>query len=231
MAANLTRAIRRTAVEAQPAQIPRVRLVDVTAVDTSTSTATVSFDGGTTTIPGVPYLSHYLPSAGDVAEMLLVPGSKTASSPLLIGTTASSRVGCRLRRTTTQAMPSGTPTAISWDTEDEDTHGFIAVTATTVTIPAGKGGRYDIVCWVNYQSVEATFHANRNYVDIGVTAAATGYPASFRVKIDSVEDQAVMSLAGIPLAAGDSFVARIFQDTGSSQNLVAAWLTCYRTGA
>lgn len=201
----------------------RRRAVTVTAVDLAGRTATVQWADGSTTTAGVPWLTGYAPAAGDIALVDLAGGS-----PLLIGATRSPRVGCTLRRAATQAITSGTPNPIQWDTEDEDTAGFIAVTASTITIPTGYDGVYAITSRVNYQSVEATFHANRNYVDIAPTSAFTGTPASFRMKIDSVEDQTVVVIGAIRLAAGDTFVSNIFQDTGANQNLVAAWLSCYR---
>ncbi|HVQ96141.1 MAG TPA: hypothetical protein VMU51_34290 [Mycobacteriales bacterium] len=141
------------------------------------------------------------------------------------------RTGCRLRRVAAQSIPSGAVTAIAWDTEDEDTDAFIAVTASTITIPAGLGGLYDFSLWANAQAVEATFHSNRNYIDIAITAAATGIPASFRMKVDSVEDQTTVSALNVPIAPGDTIQGRYFQDTGSAQNLAAAWITCYRKSA
>lgn len=84
---GLTRAVRRAAAGAVPAGVPRFRQVDVTAVDTSAATATVSFDGGTTTLAGVPYLTSYLPAAGDVATLALIPGSRGAATALLVGRT------------------------------------------------------------------------------------------------------------------------------------------------
>lgn len=141
------------------------------------------------------------------------------------------RVGCRLRRAAVQSISNNTVTSISWDTEDEDTGGFITVTGATIVIPAGNAdGEYDITLWVNAQSVEATFHATRNYIDLGITAAAAGIPASFRQKIDSVEDQATVTACNIPLVGGDTVTGRYFQDSGSSQNVTAAWISCYRKG-
>lgn len=204
----------------------RRRTVTVTAADPATRTATVQWADGSTATAGVPCLSSYLPAVGDVALVDLVAGS-----PLLIGTPGATRVGCTLRRAAAQNITSGTPNPILWDTEDEDRGGFIAVPSGTVTIPAGLGGLYAITCRVNEQAVEATFHANRNYVDIAPTSTFAGTPASFRTKIDSVEDQAVAAIPAIRLAPADTVVCNIFQDTGAGQNLAAAWLSCYRISA
>ena len=85
MPANIARAVRRAAANAQPAATPRVRLVDVTAVDLAAATATISFDGGTTTVAGVPFLPSYRPGVGDAGLLILIPGTRGAASPLLVG--------------------------------------------------------------------------------------------------------------------------------------------------
>lgn len=55
---------------------------------------------------------------------------------------AAGRTGVRLRRAAFQSVPNGTLTAISFDTEDADSDGFIAVTGATITIPTGCDGVY-----------------------------------------------------------------------------------------
>ena len=60
------------------------------------------------------------------------------------------RVGVRLRRVATQNVNSNTLTSVSWDTEDEDTNGFITVPNTLITIPAGLGGVYSVTVSFNY---------------------------------------------------------------------------------
>lgn len=141
-----------------------------------------------------------------------------------------SRVGCRLRRAATQVIPSGAITAISWDTEEEDSDGFIVATSATITIPSGCNGLYAATLWVQAQSVEATFQAFRNYIAITVVSSQSTYPGNYRAKIDAVEDQAVVAISGCPLVAGDTVQGSYFQNTGANQNLTGAWLSLYRTG-
>lgn len=53
-------------------------------------------------------------------------------------------VGARVRRTTNQAIPATTPTAITFDAERYDTDAFHDTGANTsrLTIPSGKAGKY-----------------------------------------------------------------------------------------
>ena len=51
-------------------------------------------------------------------------------------------VGCRIRRAAVQLITNNTNTEFTFDTEDADTHAFIAVPSTTATIPAGQAGLY-----------------------------------------------------------------------------------------
>jgi hypothetical protein len=144
-----------------------------------------------------------------------------------VRTALGARVGCRLRRAAAQSIANNTITPISWDTEDEDTNSFITVTGSTITIPAGYGGLYALSLRVNHQAIETTFHSSRNYCEI--TPSSSNIPP-FRQKIDSVEDQTAIAVV-TPLAAADTIQCNMFQDSGSAQNLAAAWFTAYRIGA
>jgi hypothetical protein len=137
------------------------------------------------------------------------------------------RVGCRLRRAANQSINSATTTSISWDTEDEDTDGFIAVTASTVTIPTGLGGLYAITANCDFQGTITGAAAS---VSIAPTSGITGYPVDLVSYIDaSTNDRGVIGVV-IPLLAGDTFVVQCRHVTGSAQN-IKAWMSCYRIGA
>lgn len=151
-----------------------------------------------------------MPSAGD----------KVRASDIL------TRKGCRLRRVANQSINTATTTAISWDTEDEDQGGFIAVTSTTVTIPTGLGGIYDLTFVPQPQAGIS----GRAFCEVIITTSLTGYPAEFRVFMDSSnEDRAFAALSGIPLAAADTFVCNVFHGTGAAVNY-RGWMSCYRVG-
>jgi hypothetical protein len=149
-----------------------------------------------------------MPSAGD----------RIRASDILV------RRGVRVRRAAVQSIASGSPTAISWDTEDEDLGGFITVTSTTVTIPTGLGGIYAIT----FRAVGTTL-TGRGFVEIQPTSAITGMPTEFRNFMDtSNEDRAEVAIS-IPLLAGDSFVCNVIHGSGANRDFTA-WLACYRTG-
>lgn len=152
-----------------------------------------------------------MPSAGDLIR----------ASDILV------RRGCRVRRASAQSVNSGTATSLSWDTEDEDLGGFITVTSPTVTIPTGLDGIYAIQAHAEGAITEAG--GTRDFIDIVVTAAATGIPDNFRSAGEGApEDRFDMGIV-IPLAAGDSFVVQVFHQTGSAVNYTG-WLSCYRIG-
>lgn len=134
------------------------------------------------------------------------------------------RIGCRLRRVANQSISNITSTPISWDTEDQDTDGFITVTGTTITVPTGLDGIYAISC-----RVSGLFTNARNFVEVGVTTSITGVPADFRVPWNEPSDENRLGafISALPLAAGDSFVCNLFQSSGGALN-ITAWMSCYR---
>ena len=132
------------------------------------------------------------------------------------------RVGVRLRRAVNQSIPDGAATAISWDTEDQDTHGYWS-SGTTITVPSGRGGVHVATLHV----VMPTTVAGRYWAEIAPTSASSGIPGEFRDTFDSTEDR-VQVTATLPLLAGDSVVCRIFQDADSSARNATAWFAMYR---
>ena len=132
------------------------------------------------------------------------------------------KIGCRLRRAANQSIPNITPTAILFDTEDDDTSEFIAVTSTTVTIPAGYDGLYAITF-----RVAMSLAAGRSFAELTFSSAVTGLP-NLRVPGSTLEGS-ILASPTVPLLAGDSFTAVVFQSTGGATN-ATAWLSCYRIG-
>jgi len=133
-------------------------------------------------------------------------------------------VGCRLRRVANQSINNITETAISWDTEDQDTDGFITVTATTITIPTGLGGLYAITFFAQAAANLQT----RCYVDFNMTSTITGMPTDLRTVImTNNNDSRYLAAVTIPLNAADSFTASVFHTIGAATNHTA-WLSCYR---
>lgn len=133
-------------------------------------------------------------------------------------------VGCRLRRAANQSINNVVTTSISWDTEDLDTHGFIAVTSTTVTIPTGLDGLYAIT----FVPLPAVAPATRFITQVVVTTAITGMATTFRATGGAGENFMYVGIT-VPLLAADTFLCQVFQQNGAAVNFTA-WLACYRMG-
>lgn len=130
--------------------------------------------------------------------------------------------GSRLivRRAASQAIPSATLTAISWDTEDIDTDAFIAVTSSTITIPTLLGGVYAISA---VSAINGGAPTGRHLLEI----AAGG--STWRSTIEAGEDVGSVSVV-VRLNAADTIVTNIFQ-TGAATGNLTARLELYRLSA
>lgn len=138
------------------------------------------------------------------------------------------RMGFRVRRVANQSIPSGGANAISWDTEDEDTDGFITVTSTTATIPTGCAGIYVAT---TRQILSATPTSARSFLEINVTSSLPGMSIDYRNgSVDANEGGRLVVTAVIPFADGDSLVVNTLQSSGGSLNFTG-YLTCYRIAA
>jgi hypothetical protein len=132
------------------------------------------------------------------------------------------RTGCRVRRAANQSIASATATSMSWDTEDEDTNGFISVTSTTITIPTGLDGLYAITAELNCAGISG----NGGGIIVVPTSGITGIPTDFLTPLDPTRDRGAIGIT-VPLLAGDSFVVQAFHATGAAVNFTG-YCTCYR---
>lgn len=128
-----------------------------------------------------------------------------------------SRTGCILRRTTSANINNAVSATVSWEVEDFDSDGFIAVPSTTITIPAGLGGMYSLAIsgqW-NYASPVNTGASIR----VATAGLVYGYHGSTVVAADSVDAGTYQSSgcsAIVPLAAGDTVQFRVANASGIS---------------
>lgn len=129
----------------------------------------------------------------------------------------SGRVGCRLRRAANQSTSTGGSTNISWDTEDEDTDGFIAVTSATITIPTGMDGLYA----VSARCAAASSMGATNVLDI----TTSGLSSSGTFNGFNIANASLIT----PLAAGNTIVCSVYQSSGGAVNVTAS-LQAYRVG-
>lgn len=130
------------------------------------------------------------------------------------------RVGCTLRRAAVQNIPSGVLTAYSFDTEDYDSDGFIAVPATTVTIPTGLGGIYAIA------GKNDSGNNGANRVLKIVTSGAGDYTMCDLQNLATVPNNYGFGIT-VLLAAGTTVQLQGYQSTGAGQNHTAR-LDVYR---
>lgn len=144
----------------------------------------------------------------------------TGAAWVRIGWTSSTgRTGCTISRSAAQSIPNNTTTAISWDTEVVDSDGFIVVTSTTVTIPAGLGGLYSItprIVWASSPSATSAMSITAG----GITHAL---PTS-----NTITDTMGFNLT-MPLSAADTILFQVRQTTGGAINATAAMFV-YRVG-
>lgn len=139
------------------------------------------------------------------------------------GWSSAGRTGTVLRRAATQSITTATDTQISFDTEDTDTDGFIAVTATTITIPSGLDGIYAITGAVAWASSPG---ANSNVrIELGGTTG--DYRTCVGTSTVAFQNQQVAATVG--LSATNTISLRCYQSTGASINVTArleVWRLC-----
>lgn len=132
------------------------------------------------------------------------------------------RIGCTLSRSTNQSINNSTGTNISWTTEGYDPDGFIAVTGTSITIPAGFGGIYDL-------TVQGVWASSGSY-DVGLVPVVGGVQ-QFPNLMSNIYGSCSHSLSGIPLADLETLQVQAFQSSGGALNLTSAVLHLYRRSA
>jgi hypothetical protein len=129
-------------------------------------------------------------------------------------TSAASRTGCAIRRSTNQTFTNGVAANISWNVEDFDSDGFITPTSTTITIPSGQGGLYSLA--INVAFTGSTF----TRVALLPTIAGTVHGTNG----GSTEPFLSFGWVG-PLSAGNTITVQAIQTSGASQNLTGSlWL-------
>ncbi len=134
------------------------------------------------------------------------------------------RMGCTLRRVAAQTLPDVATTQISWDTEDSDPFGMIAVPSATLTIPGGGSGIWAITFLV----VQAAAATGRSFAEITTTIPPWNIGGALRFAYAAGEGF-IAGSATFPAAAGQTFVVDVNSDTAAGTTMTAA-LTAYRVG-
>ena len=144
-------------------------------------------------------------TSADIADGTIVNADINTSAGITYGKLAAIPK-VRLRRAASQAVTAG-DTAIIWDTEDADTDGFIAVSSSTITVPAGLGGMYAI----SGRIVSSTAFPANSYIT--VTAAGVAY--AFHIPSVSTQNNGAYSVC-VLLNASATVSVSCYLSSGSS---------------
>lgn len=123
------------------------------------------------------------------------------------------------RDSTDQTVTTGTPTSISWDTEDRDIGGWIAVPGADLTVPSDGDGLYSITLEVQWES-EASAAGER---DLWIEAAGTAYGRMNQAPRNSVPSRQATSTI-VLLSASDVVRGRVEHSQGGDSDVTYARL-------
>lgn len=131
--------------------------------------------------------------------------------------------GTRASRVTTQSIPNNTATPISFTVETFDQGGWIAVTSTTFTVPAGAipSGyttvALDVRVGVNF-AANATGYRKATVTQNGSPVLAPQVDAS-TTSVNNVNESTILTAV-----AGDTFQVEAYQNSGGALNIGSAYL-------
>jgi hypothetical protein len=142
------------------------------------------------------------------------------------------RTGCTIRKTGNVSVNNGANVVVTWTAEDYDSDGFIAVSSSTVTIPAGLGGLYAVSFSVLFDMTSLAT------IGTGITATLSGtirgYHGSVLGGNNTVTSTGTIRTSGmsivLPMAAADTLSFSAIHSYGSAINLTGAHATVYRIG-
>lgn len=127
------------------------------------------------------------------------------------------RMGCRLSRVAAQALPDAAVTAVSWDTENEDTSGLWSA-GTTITIPATGAGLWAISALV---TVVASPPAGLGFVSVQINGGNRSLAGiTFALGAPSLV---------VPLSATNTITVSAYAD-GAAATTMTAEIAVYRLG-
>ena len=157
---------------------------------------------------------------GSTGQVLTVAGG----IPSWATPTAAATVGCVIYNSANYTISNATETKLTFDTEIFDTDGFHSTSTNTsrITIPTGKGGKYQVFAWGGYANNTTGYRQMEIIINNGV-----GTP--WRAGNDSVSSANNMGLgpAGVAvLAAGDYIEVRTYQNSGGSLTLYGGANDC-----
>jgi hypothetical protein len=179
-------------------------VVAIAVTQDATGGRTLSVDGASVAVDGTPLsvtiLRAYSPDGSTV--YVDAPGVDP------------SIVGAAVTRNTAQSILNNTASAVSWQVETWDTHGFVNIGASAdrITIPTGRGGLY-AVSWQTGWAINGT---GSRYSWIGKNAASFDH-SDYRAAASA--ESASVGYAEMVLAAGDYVQLWVFQNSGGALGL------------
>lgn len=108
------------------------------------------------------------------------------------------------RRVANQPLPTNVQTAVSWDTELEDSSGFLTPPNTTIVVPAGMGGLY-LVSTAIWCATDIA----------GVNIIFNQFPETYSARVSPQTGWGGVT-AMVVLNAGATFQASAFQGSGAT---------------
>lgn len=142
---------------------------------------------------------------------------------------APGRSGFALRRATNQSIANSSRVAISWDTEDEDSGGWIAVTSSTITVPSGGAGIMFLSVLVRWAGTGTFGGSSTNELTILFNGLEYHTSAVQNTTAYSDGSNVWSSHSAGPILAsvGNTFQVYVEHDSGASRNILA-WFRGYK---
>lgn len=124
------------------------------------------------------------------------------------------RTGWHLTRVANQSITQSTVTAISWDTEIEDTPGNFAAPGTTLTVPAGLDGLWAITFQTIYGAA-----VDYNIIVGQIVAGGITFQSTDSDDATFVLTPIMTMTVIVPLAVGNTIVASTRHNAVAAQNI------------
>lgn len=137
----------------------------------------------------------------------------TALTAAQLNTMLVSAVGGVLLTSAMAGIASAASPNVTWDTEVSDPDAWHVAASATVTVPAGKGGRYLVSCQAAWSATPGAAPA----IVCTVSGGTAYYEASVSGTAFSFFTQNLTFLR--TFVAGDTLVFTAYQNSGSARNL------------